>query len=60
MAEAPFRIMAPVFVYTSNILNYAGDKLEREICIARARRRRVEKIVSCGCRGRAGRDTEDK
>lgn len=60
MAEAPFRIMGPVFVYTSNILNYAGDKLEREReryvsgVLARVERRR-ESAVAAG-----GGDTKDK
>lgn len=51
MADAPFRNYgAPVFVYTGNILNYVGDKLEGEICIARgARPHTAAGTVSCGC-----------
>lgn len=47
MADAPFRIMGPPYLFTrGNILNYAGDKLEGEICIAHG----ALETGSCGCR----------
>lgn len=40
--RAVSELRAPVFVYTGNILNYVGDKLEGEICIC-ARRARTQR-----------------